>query len=90
MRDDSHFKGIEKSVCPRCGRPMPLSWHYPICPICKDDDLYHEVKDYILHNDVTELQVADHFGIPLSKIRQWIKEGYIDYRIKKETPPSDV
>ena len=45
-----------------------------------DEELYAEVKEYILHNNVTEMEVAETFGIPLKQVRAWIKDGRIDYR----------
>ncbi len=67
-------------VCSSCGRPMSRSVKGDICQACSDEELYAEVKDYILHNNVTEMEVAETFGIPLKQVRAWIKDGRIDYR----------
>lgn len=69
-----------KRVCAKCGRPLPAGRTSKYCERCEDLMLYQEVKEYILHHTVTEFEVADHFGIPLAKVREWIREGYIEYR----------
>ena len=67
-------------VCEKCGKPMPKSVEDNVCPNCKNEALYNEAKDYILHNQVTELQVADRFQIPLAQVREWVRDGRIEYR----------
>ena len=37
------------------------------------------IKDYIRSNVVNEYMVAEHFHISLRKVRNWIKEGRIEY-----------
>ncbi|MCR4781239.1 MAG: hypothetical protein K5851_00625 [Lachnospiraceae bacterium] len=71
-----------RRTCQNCGRALPRSWTEPLCESCYDKELYREVKYYILENNVTEFEVADHFNIPLEKVRHWIKEGYIEYKSK--------
>ena len=58
-----------------------------LCPECKDLNLFAEVKDYIRENDVKEIDVAEHFGIPVSKVRRWIKEGRIQYKEGENITP---
>ena len=77
----------KRRVCKKCGRPLPSSWLDPLCESCADNELYQEVKEYILKNDVTEFEVASHFDISLEKVRKWIKEGYIEYGLDK---PNDL
>jgi RNA polymerase subunit RPABC4/transcription elongation factor Spt4 len=67
-------------ACEICRRPLPEDYAENICPACKEMTLFHEVKEYIRANDVTEYDVADHFDIPLSLVKKWIKEGRIEYR----------
>ena len=50
-------------------------------------NLFAEVKDYIRENDVKEIDVAEHFGIPVSKVRRWIKEGRIQYKEGENITP---
>ena len=71
------------SRCEQCGKALPRRYTYPLCEACRDDARYKEVKEYIMHNDVTELEVADHFNLPLETIQRWIKEGHLSYKDKK-------
>lgn len=66
--------------CEICRRPLPLNYNGNICPNCVQHQLFQKVKEYIRQNDVTEYQVADHFQIPLSRVKQWIREGRIEYK----------
>jgi hypothetical protein len=44
-------------------------------------NLFNEVKEFIRsRNDVNENDVAEKFDIPVSKVRDWIKEGRIQYK----------
>ena len=52
--------------------------------------MFIEVKDYIRANDVKENDVAEHFGIPVSKVRRWIKEGRIQYKGENSKTVSGV
>lgn len=73
--------------CELCRRPMPLNYQETLCPHCVQHQLFHDVKEYIRQNDVTEYDVAEHFHIPLYRVKSWIKEGRIEY---KENPSSLV
>lgn len=73
-------------TCEYCGRPLPLGYKETFCPACQETALFHDVRDYIRANDVTEFDVADHFNLPLSLVRKWIREGRIEY--KKDNTPS--
>ncbi len=66
--------------CIFCGKLLPESYESPACPGCKDLQLFSLVKDYIRENDVNEYQVAAQFDIPLRLVKQWIKEGRIEYK----------
>ena len=74
-------------ICPRCGRKVSRSYSGSLCPKCDDEILYKEVKEYIRSNNVTELMVADHFGIPLATVQSWIKEGYLTYKSDDSITP---
>lgn len=69
--------------CKVCKRPLPSDYTEELCPTCKEQHLFHQVKDFIRKNDVTEYQVAAEFGLPLSRVKEWIREGRIEY---KESP----
>jgi RNA polymerase subunit RPABC4/transcription elongation factor Spt4 len=66
--------------CEYCGRPLPQHYELDVCPHCMDANLFREVKDYIRSNHVNEYQVAEHFGISIKQVKQWIREGRIEYR----------
>ena len=38
-------------------------------------------------HEVKEIDVAEHFGIPVSKVRRWIKEGRIQYKEGENITP---
>lgn len=67
-------------ICEACRRKLPRSWKSTLCPKCTDDQMYRQVKEYILTHNVTETEVAEHFHIPLHQVREWIRDGRIDYR----------
>lgn len=70
----------EQKVCKQCGRYLNEQYTQDICPVCIEMNLFSEVKDYIRENDVKEMDVAEHFHIPVSKVRGWIREGRIQYK----------
>ena len=81
MKIKTSFSNLNsRRVCQKCGCLLKRNKKGDLCPACQDKELYRQVKEFILHNDVTEVQVADQFDIPLSKVREWIREGYIEYR----------
>ncbi len=43
-------------------------------------ELFDAVRNYIRENDVNEFGVAAHFGIPISRVKAWIREGRIEYK----------
>lgn len=70
----------QKKICSCCKKAMPRSQQGDLCPECEDRRLYSQVKEFILHNNVTEMEVAEHFNLPLQKVKRWIRDGYIEYR----------
>ena len=82
-------KKLDENVheCAQCGRILNKVYKDDLCPECKDLNLFAEVKDYIRENDVKEIDVAEHFGIPVSKVRRWIKEGRIQYKEGENITP---
>lgn len=67
-------------TCSRCGRTMHQMYQLELCPICMEMELFNQVKEYIRENDVHEQDVAEHFNIPLKKVREWIRDGRIQYK----------
>lgn len=66
--------------CETCHKPLPDAYPEIKCPFCIEQELFAKVKDYIRSNDVTEFDVAEHFQLPLYKIKSWIKQGRIEYK----------
>lgn len=69
-----------KKQCIRCGRNMHQMYPEDLCPACMEIELFHQVKEYIRENDVNEQDVAEHFDISVKKVRDWIREGRIQYK----------
>ena len=63
-------KGAYK-YCKNCGRVLSPTYEAELCPTCEENQLFDKVRDYIRKNDVTEMQVAEHFGIPQKKVKAW-------------------
>lgn len=70
----------QQKTCSQCGRYLDNMYTEELCPACKEMNLFSEVKEYIRENDVRENDVAEHFGISITKVRGWIREGRIQYR----------
>ncbi len=70
----------EGKRCKRCSAVLPKTYEDELCPACQEAELFSEVKDYIRSNDVREMDVVDHFGIPIGLVRRWIREGRIQYK----------
>ena len=73
---------VKYKQCEFCGRPLPKNYEGELCPRCKDNQLFNEVKHFIRSNNVNEYEVAAHFGIPLKQVKEWIRDGRIEYRTK--------
>lgn len=84
MATDEGLFGKYKQ-CEYCGRPLPLHFEGNLCPGCQDAQLFRDVKEFIRANDVNEYEVAEHFCIPHRKVKEWIREGRIEYRTDKPT-----
>ena len=67
-------------ICSRCQKPMAMSTQGDLCPACQNEALYKEIKEYIQNNDVTELEVAEKFNLPLSQVKSWVKDGRLVYK----------
>lgn len=78
MHDEKEISGYNYCRC--CGRVLSPTYEKEYCPMCEENRLFDEVREFIRKNDVTEQQVAAHFGIPQKKVKGWIKEGRIEYK----------
>lgn len=72
-------------ICSRCGKPMAHGVSGDVCPVCQDAIIYPQVREYIEKNDVTEVEVAEHFNIPLYQVKEWIKDGRLTYKNYKRS-----
>ena len=70
---------INYKSCSMCGRTMPIDYEKDFCPACEDDALFKEIREYIRTHEVTEFELAEVFNISQNKVRNWIKEGRIEY-----------
>lgn len=70
-------------VCKNCGRRILREGEGRkggLCPMCAEQELFCDVRDYIRANDVKDYEVAEKFGLPLAKVKEWIKQGRIQYK----------
>lgn len=70
--------------CQICGRLLSKSYQDTLCPACLEQKLFSKVRDYIRSNDVTEHDVARHFGLSLHQVKKWIRDGRIEYKAAEE------
>lgn len=77
----NHF-GVVNNVryCLQCHRILPKNSDADFCDVCAELNLFKEARDFIRANDVNEDQVAEFLDIPVSQVRQWIREGRIQYK----------
>ena len=75
--------------CEFCKRPLPDDYDETMCPHCIENQLFHEVKEFIRENDVNEYQVAAEFHIPVRQVKEWIREGRIEYKTQPKNLSSD-
>ena len=73
-RHERTREGIK--YCEQCGRVLNTLYKEDICPECQEINLFAEVKEYIRSNDVREADVAEHFNIPIRKVRDWSRGAY--------------
>ena len=71
-------------LCSVCHRDLPEKYEGDLCPVCQENQLFSEVKEYIRAQDVTEYQVAEHFNIPRMLVKKWIAEGRVEYKEQEE------
>ena len=66
--------------CPLCHKALPKDYEQELCPLCEENELFGRVKEFIRSRNVTEYDVMEEFNIPLRKVKNWIKEGRIEYK----------
>lgn len=88
--DDRHYfegPGFFENIkyCQICHRPLSVDFEKEMCPVCEENELFSKVRDFIRSKDVTEYDVVEEFQIPLRKVKNWIKEGRIEYKEVQHT-----
>lgn len=71
---------INYKYCKLCKRILPVSYKEEFCGDCEERMLFDKVRDFVRKNEVNEYQVAEHFGISVRQVKQWIKEGRMEYK----------
>lgn len=66
--------------CTNCQKRIAKSSKYDMCNDCLKSTLYPEVKEFILNNNVTELDIAEHFGIDKMLVKEWVRDGLIAHK----------
>ncbi len=72
------FENIK--YCDVCHRPLSSEYEKDLCPVCMEEEMFSQVREYIRANDVNEYDVAEHFDLPLRQVKDWIREGRIEYK----------
>ncbi len=80
MQTPTRLFANDAKECEYCGKVLPARYQESVCPNCLELQLFSRVKEYIRANDVNEYEVASHFDIPLHQVKEWIKEGRIEYK----------
>ena len=70
---------IRHKYCQHCGHAISRNSELDCCPTCQETILFAEVREYIRQNNVNEFEVAEHFGLPLSVVKRWMREHRIEY-----------
>ncbi len=71
---------LRENCCKSCGRMLPPAYNREYCPNCEELQLFGAVRDYIRANEVNEYEVAEHFHISVRLVKDWIREGRIEYK----------
>jgi hypothetical protein len=79
LKELERQQSVQHRLCNRCGAAVPRSSEINICLYCQDTVVFHEVKEYIRQNNVNEVQVAEHFGLPLALVKRWMNDRRIEY-----------
>ena len=70
----------QSGYCAWCHRPLKEDSESDLCPGCQESMRFREVREYVRKHNVNEFQLAETFGIPLRQVKQWIREGRLEYK----------
>lgn len=76
--------GENHNYCKWCGRPIPVELGVDMCAGCQEDQVFREIRDYVRENDVNEYELAEIFDIPMRQVKQWIREGRLEYKVQEK------
>ncbi|MCI8448072.1 MAG: hypothetical protein HFH30_06670 [Eubacterium sp.] len=71
--------------CSWCHCPIPEDSENDLCKNCQASMEFREIRDYVREHDVNEFQLAEIFEIPLRQVKQWIREGRLEYKELQNT-----
>ena len=71
--------------CSWCHCPIPEDSENDLCKNCQASMEFREIREYVREHDVNEFQLAEVFGIPLRQVKQWIREGRLEYKELQNT-----
>ena len=77
------FQGSK--FCAWCHCPIPEDSEDDLCKNCQASREFKEIREYVREHNVNEFQLAEAFEIPLRKVKQWIREGRLEYREEVRT-----
>lgn len=75
---------IDYKFCKMCKRMLPVSYKGEYCGDCEDLLLFDRVRDFVRSHEVNEYQLAEYFDIPLRQVKQWIREGRMEYKERSQ------
>ncbi len=70
----------QTGYCAWCHRPLKDDAESDLCQSCQESMQFREIREYVRKHDVNEFQLAETFDIPLRKVKQWIREGRLEYK----------
>ena len=70
----------ESRFCSWCHCPIPEDSETELCKSCQASMEFREIREYVREHDVNEFKLAEVFGIPLRQVKQWIREGRLEYK----------
>lgn len=71
--------------CTWCHCPIPEDSETDLCKNCQASMEFREIRDYVREHDVNEFQLSEIFEIPLRQVKQWIREGRLEYKELQNT-----
>lgn len=75
---DALFQGGK--FCSWCHCPIPTDSESEYCDSCQESMQFREIREYVREHDVNEFQLAEAFELPLRQVKQWIREGRLEYK----------